>query len=366
LLISFLLIENHEQVVKVVEAASFYNVCLIPFGGGTSVSGALECPKEEKRMIVSIDTTEMNNVLWIDEQNLTMRAQAGIIGEDLERKLAMRGYCTGHDPDSREISSLGGWIATRASGMKKNVYGNIEDLLVSVKMVTPRGVIERGCLVPRISAGPDIHQFILGSEGTLGIITEATLKIRPLPELKKYGSLVFPDFESGVGFMREVARQRCAPASVRLIDNGQFQFGQALKPPQSYFASLKDKAKVLYVTRFKGFAPEKLCVATLVFEGSQEEVDSQERRVYSIASQFGGLPAGQENGERGYMLTFAIAYLRDMAMEYGIIAESFETSVPWDRVVDTCNNVHDRIQRESHRYQLHFKPFLSCRYGQSD
>ena len=124
-----------------------------------------------------------------------------------------------------EFSTLGGWVATRASGMKKNQYGNIEDLLVHLTLVTPKGTVQKSCQVPRISNGPDIHHFILGSEGTLGVITDATLKIRPLPQVVKYGSVVFPTFEDGIKFMREIARQKCAPASLRLLDNEQFSFG---------------------------------------------------------------------------------------------------------------------------------------------
>uniref|UniRef100_A0A8C5BXR8 Alkylglycerone-phosphate synthase n=1 Tax=Gadus morhua TaxID=8049 RepID=A0A8C5BXR8_GADMO len=156
----------HDDVVKIVELACKHNVCLIPYGGGTSVSSALECPLEETRSIVSLDTSQMNRILWIDEKNLTAHVEAGIVGQDLERLLGESGYCTGHEPDSMEFSSLGGWVATRASGMKKNIYGNIEDLLVHVRMVTPKGVMEKSCLVPRMSCGPDIHHFILGSEGT--------------------------------------------------------------------------------------------------------------------------------------------------------------------------------------------------------
>jgi hypothetical protein len=107
-----------------------------------------------------------------------------------------------------EFSTLGGWVATRASGMKKNQYGNIEDLLVHLTIVTTKGTIQKNCLVPRLSNGPDIHQFVMGSEGTLGVITDATLKIRPLPQCVKYGSVAFPSFEDGIKFMREVARQR--------------------------------------------------------------------------------------------------------------------------------------------------------------
>uniref|UniRef100_A0A7N6FIL9 Alkylglycerone-phosphate synthase n=1 Tax=Anabas testudineus TaxID=64144 RepID=A0A7N6FIL9_ANATE len=334
----------HNDVVKIVELACKHNVCLIPYGGGTSVSSALECPPEETRSIVSLDTSQMNRILWIDEKNLTAHVEAGIVGQDLERLLNESGYCTGHEPDSMEFSSLGGWVATRASGMKKNIYGNIEDLVVHVKMVTPQGVIEKSCQCPRMSTGPDIHHFIMGSEGTLGVVTEVTVKIRPMPEYQKYGSVVFPNFEQGVACLREVAKQRCAPASIRLMDNEQFKFGHALKPQvSSIFTSFLDGLKKFYITKFKGFDPNRLCVATLLFEGDREKVLQHEKQVYNIAAKFGGLAAGEDNGQRGYMLTFVIAYLRDLGMDYYVIGESFETSVPWDRkMYQICPNSKDK------------------------
>jgi len=251
--------------------------------------------------------------MWIDEKNLTARIQAGINGQELERQLGEKGYCTGHEPDSMEFSTLGGWVATRASGMKKNQYGNIEDLLVHCTVVTPKGTIQKSCQVPRISNGPDIHHFILGSEGTLGVITDATLKIRPLPQLVKYGSVVFPNLDDGIKFMREVARQRCAPASLRLLDNEQFSFGQALKTEMgSILQSFVDGFKKFYITKMKGFDPKQICAATLVFEvkennlfadyffllfdilifvfcfvkGNKEDVIAHENKIYSIAKQF--------------------------------------------------------------------------------
>ncbi|KAG2459645.1 ADAS protein, partial [Polypterus senegalus] len=229
-----------------------------------------------------------NRILWIDEKNLTAHVEAGIIGQDLERLLNVSGYCTGHEPDSMEFSTLGGWVATRASGMKKNIYGNIEDLVVHIRMVTPRGVIEKSCQGPRMSTGPDVHHFIMGSEGTLGVVTEVTIKIRPVPEYQKYGSVVFPNFEQGVACLREVAKQRCAPASIRLMDNAQFQFGHALKPQvASIFTSFLDGLKKFYITKFKGFDPNQLCVATLLFEGDREKVLQHEKQVYDIAAKFG-------------------------------------------------------------------------------
>lgn len=195
--------------------------------------------------------------------------------------------------------------------MKKNAYGNIEDLLVHVKMVTSRGVLEKNCQVPRMSCGPDFNHVIMGSEGSLGVITEVILKIRPLPKCRRFGSILFPNFETGVKCMREVARQRCQPSSIRFMDNGQFIFGMVLKPDAGFFHGMIDGLKKMYVTKMKGFDVEKMCVMTLLFEGEEEaDVKKQEKRIYNIGAKLGGLPAGQTNGERGYILTFVIAYIR--------------------------------------------------------
>eukprot|EP01137_Pigoraptor_chileana_P019586 Opistho-2@80798 len=357
---------SHAQVEVLMAAATRHNVCVIPFGGGTSVSRAVECPANEKRMIVSLDTTEMCNILWIDKESLMARVEAGIIGQDLERRLAAEGLCSGHEPDSMEFSSLGGWISTRASGIKKNVYGNIEDIVVRVRMVTPTGTIEKNCQVPRMSIGPDVNHFVMGSEGILGVVTEATIKVRPLPKVRRYGSAVFPDFESGVAAMREVALRRCAPASIRLVDNQQFQFSHALKPhPSSSIQSLIDAAKKFYVTKIKGFKPDELCAMTLLFEGeTEEEVAAQQKRIYDIATRHAGLPAGEENGKRGYFLTFVIAYLRDIGFDHNFIAESFETSVPWSHTLQLCRNVKAVIRDSCARRGI-AKPFVSCRVTQT-
>ncbi|KFM76070.1 Alkyldihydroxyacetonephosphate synthase, peroxisomal, partial [Stegodyphus mimosarum] len=356
----------HDDVLNIVQCATEHNVVIIPFGGGTSVSGGVECPAHEKRMIISLDTSQMNRILWVNKDNNTALVEAGIIGQDLERELAKFGLCTGHEPDSYEFSSLGGWVATRASGMKKNIYGNIEDMLVHVRMVTPSGEVQKNCQVPRISSGPDIHQFILGSEGTLGVVTEVIIRVRPIPACVKYGSVVFPSFEPGVAFLREVVRQQLKPASIRLMDNEQFTFGHALKPEStSLVASVMDYLKKFYVTQIKGFDIHKMCVVTLLMEGTKEDVDALERRIISIAAKFGGLAAGEDNGKRGYMLTFVIAYIRDLGLEYGVVSESFETSVPWDRVIDLCRNVKDRIHREVRSHGIQYPAFASCRVTQS-
>jgi len=208
--------------------------------------------------------------------------------------------------------------------------------------------------------------MVLGSEGTLGVVTEAVLRLRPLTEMKKFGSIVFPDFESGVACMREVAKQRVAPASIRLVDNMQFQFSQVLKPAvHSKVEEIIDSAKKWYVTRYKGFDVNKMVAATLAFEGSVAEVELQQKRVYSIAAQYGGLQGGEENGRRGYFLTYMIAYLRDFGFNYYFIAESFETSVPWANVLDICNKVKERIVNSCKEKGVTQKPFVSCRVTQT-
>ncbi|XP_037082759.1 alkyldihydroxyacetonephosphate synthase, peroxisomal-like [Pollicipes pollicipes] len=356
--------ESHEHVVRLVQLSGEHDVALIPYGGGTSVTGALLRPAGEPRTVASVDTSQMARVLSVCPTNLTARCEAGIIGQDLERVLQSQGFTCGHEPDSYEFSSLGGWVATRASGMKKNVYGNIEDLLVHVRLVTPRGVLERGCRAPRLSAGPDLHQVVLGSEGTLGIITEVTLKIRPVPPCRRYGGLMFPQFVCGVRFMRDVAARRLQPASVRLMDNEQFKFGQALKTASGSFGWIKSALQKAYITKWKGFDPDTLCIATLMFEGTEQEVAEQERRVLELATTHGGFSVGEENGKRGYMLTFVIAYIRDLAFDFQMLSESFETSMPWDRCLTVCDSVKRRVRQECSDRGVS-SVFITCRVTQT-
>jgi len=207
---------------------------------------------------------------------------------------------------------------------------------------------------------------ILGSEGILGVVTEAVVRLRQLPEVQTYGSVVFPDFEDGLACMREIARQRCAPASIRLLDNMQFQFGQMLKPEEhSVFNEWLDAVKKWYVINYKGFDVNKMCAATLLFEGNASEVALQQKRVYAIASNFHGLKGGEDNGRRGYFLTYMIAYIRDFGFQYYFMAESFETSVPWAQCGELCTRVKDRIRRSCIDKGVKFPPFVSCRVTQT-
>lgn len=352
------------HVATLVEAAVRHDVCLVPYGGGTNVTDALRCPTEEERMIVSVDMSRLNRILWIDPTNLMACIQAGAVGRHIEEQLAVHGFTLGHEPDSVEFSTLGGWIATQCSGMKKNRYGNIEDVVLDVRVVTAHGEISRAAAAPRESVGIDPRRLMFGSEGTLGIITRAVVKIFPRPEAQRYDAVLFPDFEEGVAFMYDLTREAVPPASVRLVDNLQFQLSQTLKPKAAGLAALQRRAEKLYVTKLRGFDPQRMVACTLVYEGARAEVAAQEAAVRRIARRHGGMQAGAENGKRGYQLTFGIAYIRDFVMRHYILGESLETSVPWSQVLSLCDNVKRRLAEEFAKRALPGKPFVSCRVTQ--
>jgi alkyldihydroxyacetonephosphate synthase len=362
---------SEEQVDKLVQAAGRHGVVLIPYGGGTNVTDALRCPEHEQRTIVSVDMRRMNAIRWIDPVNRMACIEAGAVGRHIVEQLGQHGFTMGHEPDSIEFSTLGGWVATHASGMKKNRYGNIEDIVLDVTVYTAAGKLTRtptgrtsDSIAPRESVGIDPRLWLFGSEGKLGIITSAVVKLFPLPEVQHYGSVLFPDFETGVAFMYDLAQSGQPPASVRLVDNMQFQFSMALKPASKGWKVQKSKLEKLFVTKLKGFDPLKMTACTLVFEGSRREVEQQEELLYGLAKKHGGMAAGGENGARGYQLTFGIAYIRDFVMDHWVLAESFETSVPWSQCLSLCENVKKRLYDECAQRGIPGKPFVTCRVTQ--
>lgn len=307
----------------------------------------------------------MNRILSVDKENMVVRVEAGITGLDLHERLRHKGLTLGHEPDSWEFSTLGGWVATRASGMKKNVYGNIEDLVVNVKTVTAQGTMERAATVPRVSMGPDTTQMVLGSEGILGVVTEVALRVRSFPKTQVYDSLVFPTFAHGLEAMHEVLRSRCVPASIRLLDNTQFQLGQALKVASDQFgAGVVDYAKKTYVTKIRGFDVAAMCAATVLLEGSPDEVARQQAQIQAIAKKHHGLVGGAESGKRGYFFTYIIAYLRDFAMDYYFLSESFETAVPWTNVQQLCTDIKAAISSVAANHHVRIQPLIACRVTQ--
>ena len=356
--------ESESNAQSVIQLAKEHDVCLVPYGGGTSVSCALTPPKSETRMIVSLDMRRMNKIEWVDEENLRACVQAGITGAELDRQLELQGFMSGHEPDSIELSTLGGWISTSASGMKKNRYGNIEDIVEQVTMITPEGELKHLHPVPRSSIGMQPQSLFFGSEGNLGLITQAVIKIHRLPEVKKYGSLIFPNFHLGVQFLHQLAHTAFVPASIRLVDNVQFRFGQALKPRARGLEAKVDWLKKFYVLKLRRFDPHQMAATTIVMEGSRSEVEFQESSIYALAKKFQGLPGGATNGRRGYLLTFAIAYIRDFLSDFHVVGETFETSVPWSKISPVCDAV---VKEATERYAelgLPGKPYVSYRVTQ--
>ncbi|KAJ6588681.1 hypothetical protein B0H19DRAFT_215073 [Mycena capillaripes] len=355
---------NTDEVSRVVSFASAHNAVVLPFGGGTNVTQALVCPPDETRAIISVDMSRMNSILWLDEFDCMASVQAGAVGLYLEQALNELGWTTGHEPDSMEFSTLGGWIATQASGMKKNKYGNIEDIVLSVEFVTSAGTVSRQSVNPRESIGSDVDRLILGSEGSLAIITSAIIRVRRVPEAKEYGSYVFPSFEDGAGFMYDVSQSDAIPASVRLVDNDQFQLSHSIRPAEVGLKRYTAAVKKAMLRHVYGFELSAMAACTLLFEGSREEVTRQQRAIHRIASKHGGVFGGAESGARGYQLTYAIAYLRDFLLPNNIAAESFETSVPWSKAVELCARVKARVRMEHSKRQLPGIPHISARLTQ--
>jgi alkyldihydroxyacetonephosphate synthase len=322
-------------------------------------------PEDETRTIVSIDMRRMRRVLSVDRANGSALVEAGISGADLEEALGALGYTCGHTPDSMEFSTLGGWIATNASGMKKNRYGNIEDIVVEATLVTPAGTVETRRPAARTSTGMQPLSLLFGSEGNLGVITKALIAIHPKPEVCRYGSIVFRNFADGVAFLKEVRAAGALPASIRLVNNREFRLGQALRPASHGLHAWKSALQRRWLFGVLGFDLTTLAACTLVMEGTSDEVARQERELRRLAKRFRAVWGGEENGRRGYLLTFAIAYLRDFMSQIGVIAETFETSVPWDRIEEVCGAAERALASECATRGVVGQPYLSYRVTQT-
>jgi alkyldihydroxyacetonephosphate synthase len=354
---------SERDAERIVALALAHDVCLIPYGGGTNVTGCLQ-PPEDTRMVVSVDTLQLNRIEWFNAANRQVCAQAGITGRELEEQLRRHGFTAGHEPDSYEFSTLGGWISTNASGMKRNRYGAIENILDSVSVVTPTGKLETLGNFPRQSAGVQVKDMLFGSEGNFGLITKAVLRVRRLPEVKTFQSLVFPDVQRGVDFLFELSNSSILPASIRLVDNLQFRFGLALKPAPGRRAQVKSLLQKVLLQRIKRINPSKMVVATIGMEGSAIEVRAQEAALAEIAARHQGFFAGGSNGKRGYNLTFAIAYIRDFMTKLHVLGETLETTLPWDKLLQIVERVIEEARAIHREYGLPGKPFVSYRITQ--
>ena len=214
---------SEDEVAKIVHTALSANAVVVPFGGGTNISGSLEAPRNEERPVITVDMARMSGVLDIDDVSRLARVQAGALGPDIEQQLNARGWTLGHFPDSFKHSTLGGWIATRSSGMQSDKYGDIADVTRAVRVVTPNGVLATR-VVPSASTGPSVREMILGSEGRLGIITEATVHVHRIPRKRQIVGYLFPDWSRGLQAMTAIAASDAAPSVTRVSDAFETRF----------------------------------------------------------------------------------------------------------------------------------------------
>src|SRR5207244_9299494 len=189
-------------VASTVRLAERHGIPVVPYGAGSGVVGGATPPAGS----LVVDLTAMSRLLELNEPALYARAEAGMLGGAYEAAIGARGYTSGHYPQSIDRSTVGGWVATRAAGQFSTRYGNIEDLCLGLEAVLPTGEVGRTALVPRASAGPNVREIFLGSEGTLGVITEVALRLHPLPERRELASFAFPTFHHGLEAIRRIVR----------------------------------------------------------------------------------------------------------------------------------------------------------------
>jgi alkyldihydroxyacetonephosphate synthase len=334
---------DEAAVVAVMEAALAADAVLIPFGGGTSISGSLEAMPDEARPVISVDLARLDRIIDIDEASRLARVQVGVFGPALERQLNARGWTFGHFPDSFTHSTLGGWIATRSSGMQSDRYGDIGDLVRGLRVVTPAGLLVVRP-VPSASNGPNVREMVLGSEGRLGIITEATVHVRRLPERRIILGYLFPTWPAALAAMRDIAGSEAAPSVTRVSDSYETRFSFATKKDPSRIDVLKTTALRMYLERRRGFDSDAMCLAFIGYEGTRLHVAWQRRLVGRIVAAHGGLCIGAGPGELYDQKKFDTPYIRDYLLDRGALADVSETAAPWSALEPLYDGVMARAR----------------------
>lgn len=310
-----------QDVVALLDWCASAGVAAIPYGAGSSVVGGVEAPPDGLfRGTVSIDLGGLARVLEIDAVSRAARIQAGVLGPALEDQLRPHGLTLRHFPQSFEFSSLGGWIATRSGGHFATLYTHIDDFVESLRVVTPTGVIESRRL-PGSGAGPSPDRLFIGSEGILGIITEAWMRLQHRPTLRASASVTFPDFAAGAAAVHALSQTGLYPTNCRLLDPGEA------------------------LTSGAGNGVEAVLV--LGFESADHPLDPWMERALECCRDHGGTApedAGSTRGDEGAAREGAAGawrqaflgapYLRDALIAMGMINETFETTITWDRFAE--------------------------------
>ena len=352
---------SEDDVVAIVGAATAADAVVIPYGGGSNIVGALEAVPTETRQVISINMGRMNKVLDIDEASGLARIEAGVLGPDMEIQLNAKGWTLGHFPDSFVWSTLGGWIATRSSGMQSDKYGDIADITRGLRMVMDGQVLVLRPL-PSSSSGPSVREMVLGSEGRLGIITEATVNVHRLPPVREIQAYFFPTYDAGLEAMTELAASDAAPSITRIMDAAETAFSMANGKKSSRVSHLMNRAVQEVMTR-KGWDLEKIALGFVGYEGTPVHVRYEKGLVGKIISRNGGMSVGKGPGVLYDQKKYDIPYIRDFLLDRGIPADVSETATPW-RLLKT---MHDKTVAAAYKAmeEAGVQGFVMCHLSHS-
>jgi len=350
--------KNEEEIQGILSWAVENRVAIVPWGGGTSVTGGVEATRRTThRGLVVIDLKGMDKILAIQKGSLLADVQAGILGPKLERELQAEGLTLSHYPESFEFSTLGGWIAARAAGQQSTLYGKIEDMVESVRLLTPGGLLQTPHL-PAAANGPDLAQLIIGSEGIWGIITQARIRLKPVPERRFYTAVLFRSFKEGVEAMRQILQSGFKPATLRLSDAEETEFIFSLRERKSSLIANAIQTLGLGWLEKRGFHPQKRSILIWGLEGSAQSIRAGGKAVRKILNSFSVFHLSESTGQDWYRHRFENPYLRDVLMDYDILVDTLETATEWDNIWNLYTGVRTAIQQAYD--QLHLKGVITA------
>ncbi len=330
-----------DEVLGVLSAAAELDIAVVPYGGGSSVVGGVSAARGAHAAVVTLDLSGMDRLIEIDPVAMTATAEAGIYGPALEKALGAKGFTLGHHPQSFEFSTLGGWIAHRGAGQGSGRYGRAETWLVGAKMATPRGSLSVGGF-PASSAGPQLLDLALGSEGAFGVVTEATVRLHAAPAASEYRGYLFRDFASGTAAIREAVQSGLDATMLRLSDAAETRFYR------TYGALGKKRgigdrlAQIFLDTR--GF-DDKACAMIAGFEGAAADVAKGRGAFDAIAKKHRALALGEGQGKRWKDGRFHGPYLRDPMMDRGVGVDTLETATRWSNIETLYVAVKDALEK---------------------
>ncbi|MFI6932003.1 FAD-binding oxidoreductase [Streptomyces sp. NPDC050287] len=304
---------SHDEVLAVLRACAEHALALVPFGGGTSVVGGLAPGRRVP--FVALDLRRMDRLLALDPVSRTATLQPGLRGPRAEALLAERGFTLGHFPQSYEWATIGGFAATRSSGQASAGYGRFDEMVLGLTLATPEGTLDTG-RAPRSAAGPDLRQLILGSEGAFGVITSVTVRIRPVPQVRRYEGWHFPSFGEGTAALRRLAQDGPRPTVLRLSDETETMIG--LAQPDAIGSPAGPRSAG--------------CTVVAGFEGTEEDTAYRAERAAAVLRESGATSLGEEPGRRWAHGRYSAPYLRDSLLDAGAFAETLETAAFWSRL----------------------------------